>query len=63
MKTKSLLKLFAGIISVAAFAGCKANLPYVVWTEGETDPATRRACHVITVVNAPEGTDWNLWLT
>ena len=52
-----------GIVAVLAFVSCSESKPYVIWTEGETDPETRRACHVITVVNAPEGTDWNLWLT
>ena len=63
MRTKSLLNLLSGIVALLAFAGCSQNKPYVIWTEGETDPETRRACHEITVVNAPEGTDWNLWLT
>ena len=49
---------------LAAFvlASCAENVR-VVWTEGETDPATGKAVHTLTVVNAPEGTDWNLWLT
>ena len=63
MKTKSLLNILTGLVAIMALAGCNAKKPYVVWTEGETDPATRRACHVITVVNAPQGTEWNLWLT
>ena len=40
-----------------------SNSVSVIWTEGETDPATGRAVNVITVVNAPEGTDWALWMT
>ena len=63
MRTKSLFNFLAGIVAILAFVSCSENKPYVIWTEGETDPETRRACHVITVVNAPEGTDWNLWLT
>lgn len=49
---------------LAAFvlASCAENVR-VVWTEGEADPATGKAVHTLTVVNAPEGTDWNLWLT
>lgn len=59
MKTKLFLSaLFAFMVAV----GC-SNDVRVVWTEGETDPETGRAVHTITVVNAPEGTDWNLWLT
>ena len=63
MKTKSLLNILTGIVALMALVSCNSNKPYVVWTEGETDPASRRACHVLTIVNAPEGTDWNLWLT
>ena len=58
-----MFNFLAGIVAILAFVSCSENKPYVIWTEGETDPETRRACHVITVVNAPEGTDWNLWLT
>lgn len=59
---KSLRNLL-GLFVLISVMGCGGKKPYIVWTEGETDPETRRACHVITVVNAPEGTDWNLWLT
>ena len=63
MRTKSLLNLMLGlVVLVSTAAGCVSK-PYVVWSEGETDPETRRACHVITVVNAPEGTDWAPWMT
>ena len=34
-----------------------------MWTEGEKDPATGRAIHMLRVVNAPEGADWKIWLT
>ena len=51
--------LIAGIIFLA---GC-ADKPAVVWTEGETDPETGRAVQTLTVLNAPEGVDWTLWLT
>ena len=59
MKTSLFLSaLFAFMIAV----GCSDDVR-IVWTEGETDPDTGRAVHTITVVNAPEGTDWNLWLS
>ena len=57
---KSLLLAAISLIFVAT--GC-CNKPSVVWTEGERDAETGRATHVLTVVNAPEGTDWALWLT
>lgn len=44
------------------FAGC-ADEVSVVWTEGETDPETGRAVQTLTVLDAPEGTDWAVWLT
>ena len=37
--------------------------PSVEWTEGAKDPDTGRAIHTLKVVNAPEGTDWKVWLT
>ena len=54
--------LLAAISLVFMTTGC-CNKPSIVWTEGERDPETGRATHVLTVVNAPEGTDWTLWLT
>lgn len=46
----------------ACLAGCADKIS-VVWTEGETDPETGLAVHLLKVINAPEGTDWALWLT
>ena len=43
-------------------AGCACKTS-VIWTEGETDPATGKAVHTLTVLNAPEGTDWKIWLS
>lgn len=54
--------LFAAMALVFVVASC-CTKPSIVWTEGEKDAETGRATHVITVVNAPEGTDWTLWLT
>lgn len=54
--------LFAAMALVFVVASC-CNKPSIVWTEGEKDAETGRATHVITVVNAPRGTDWTLWLT
>ena len=51
------------LISGLLFTVSCANKPSVVWTEGETDPETGLAVHTLTVLNAPEGTDWTLWLT
>ena len=63
MKGKSfLLQAFCLIFGLLVAAGC-ANKPSVIWTEGETDPETGLAVHTLTVLNAPEGTDWTLWLT
>ena len=56
MKTRFLL---ISMMLVSLLTSC-SNAVSVIWTEGETDPATGRAVNVITVVNAPEGTDWKL---
>lgn len=52
--------LIAGLFFLT---GCAADKVSVVWTEGETDPETGKAVHTLTVLNAPEGVDWALWLT
>lgn len=57
--------LFKTICMLSALlfsAGC-ADKVSIVWTEGETDPDTREVVHTLTVKNAPEGTDWNIWFT
>ena len=59
MKTRFLL---ISMMLVSLLTSC-SNAVSVIWTEGETDPVTGRAVNVITVVNAPEGTDWKLWMT
>lgn len=59
MKTRLIL---ISMMLVSFMTSC-SNAVSVIWTEGETDPATGRAVNVITVVNAPEGTDWALWMT
>lgn len=33
----------------------------IVWTEGETDPATGLASHSMVIVNPPKGNDWCIW--
>ncbi len=50
------------MLSALMLVGCTEKVR-IVWTEGETDPQTRRATQTITVVNAPKGTDWAIWLT
>ena len=56
------MQTFCLIFGLLLTVSC-ANKPSVVWTEGETDPETGLAVHTLTVKNAPEGTDWTLWLT
>ena len=55
------LRTFLMALSAVAFVAC-ADKVSVVWTEGEVDPVTGRAVQTLTVVNAPEGTDWTLWM-
>lgn len=61
----SILFKAACVLSVfSCLAGCAAdNEISAVWTEGETDPETGRAVHTLTIINAPEGTDWAVWMT
>lgn len=56
------LKTICLAFLMLVFAGC-ADEVSVVWTEGETDPETGRAVQTLTVLDAPEGTDWTIWLT
>ena len=56
------MQTFCLIFGLLFTVSC-ANKPSVVWTEGETDPETGLAVHTLTVLNAPEGTDWTLWRT
>ena len=58
MKLKSFILFALAVI----LASCAPKVS-VVWTEGEVDPATGRAVQTLTVVNAPEGTDWTVWMT
>ena len=63
MTSKSLLfQTLCLISSILVAAGC-AEKTSIVWTEGETDPATGKALQTLTVLNAPEGTDWAIWMT
>ena len=61
----SILLKAASVLSVlSCLAGCAGNDEVsAVWTEGETDPETGRAVHTLTIINAPEGTDWAVWMT
>lgn len=56
------LKTICLAFLMLVFAGC-ADEVSVVWTEGETDHETGRAVQTLTVLDAPEGTDWAVWLT
>lgn len=60
---KSILFKAICVLSVlSCLTGC-ADKVSIVWTEGETDTATGNAVHTLVVKNAPEGTDWALWMT
>ena len=58
-KLISALLFLCGLV----LSSCCADKASVVWIEGEADPQTRLATHTIIVKNAPEGTDWALWLS
>ena len=63
MTAKSFIVQTICLISCLIMASGCADKTSVVWIEGETDPQTGNAVHVLKVINAPEGTDWSLWLT
>ena len=62
IKKSLLLDAICILSGLFLLVGC-ADKVSVVWTEGETDPATGRAVHTLTVLNAPDGEDWALWMT
>ena len=43
--------------------GCTTAKVSVVWTEGAVDPDTGLSTHTMTVLNAPEGVDWAIWMS
>ena len=55
-------KLIFFLTAAALLAAC-AQKPEVIWAEGAVNPDTKRAEQTITLVNAPEGTDWTLWFS
>ena len=61
-RTKSIFSAVLFLLTALVFSSCGVRTS-VVWTEGEKDPATGRAIHMLRVVNAPEGADWKIWLT
>ena len=62
LRTKSVFLAVLCLLTALLFSSCGVKTS-VVWTEGEKDPATGRAIHTLKVVNAPEGTDWKVWMT
>ena len=62
MTVKTILfKALSLVFLLTLSAGC-ADKVSVVWTEGETDPVTGLATHTLTVLNAPDGLDWAVWM-
>ena len=62
LRTKSVFSAALFLLTALIFSSCCVKTS-VVWTEGDKDPETGRAIHTLKVVNAPEGTDWKIWLT
>ena len=61
MKT---LKLMAAVIlSLICWSANSQETVSLVWKEGAKDASTGRAMHILEVKNAPEGTDWAIWMT
>ena len=47
---------------MALTSGCTEKV-HIVWVEGEKNPETGLAVHTMKVINAPEDTDWSIWMT
>lgn len=62
LRTKSVFASALLMLAAFIFSSCCVKTS-IVWTEGERDPETGRAIHTLKVVNAPEGTDWKVWMT
>lgn len=62
MKGKTFVRTIGLVAGLLFLMGCSGKSG-IVWTEGQTDAETGKTMHTITVVNAPKGTDWTLWLT
>ena len=62
LRTKSVFTAALCMFAALIFSSCSVKTS-IVWTEGDKDPETGRAIHTLKVVNAPEGTDWKVWLT
>ena len=54
---------FSFIIACAICVACTPKPCKIVWTEGETDPATGEALHTMEILNPPAGTDWTVWFS
>lgn len=52
--------VFSLALSLLVCSAC-ARPCRVVWTEGETNPETKKAIHRMEITGAPAGTDWTLW--
>ena len=58
-----LLKVFSLLSFIIVSVGCSTEKTSVIWTEGEVNPETGLATHTLTVLNAPEGVDWAIWMS
>ena len=62
LRTESVFATALLMLAALVLSSCCVKTS-IVWTEGDRDPETGRAIHTLKVVNAPEGTDWKIWLT
>lgn len=57
------LKVFSLLSCIIVYVACSTEKASVIWTEGEVNPETGLAIHTLTVLNAPEGVDWAVWMS
>lgn len=59
VSTKHFLPL---LVACVICASCSPKCR-IVWTEGETDPDTGHATHILEILHAPKGCDWTIWFS
>lgn len=59
---KSIISKVLSLVCCLTFSAACAEKVSVVWTEGEANPDTGLATHTLTVLNAPDGLDWSVWM-
>ena len=63
MEKSRFIKILCLVSTLILSVACSSEKVSVVWTEGVADPETGLAVHTLTVLNAPAGVDWAIWMS